>query len=240
MTSGYHPQPDAAESVNRLALKVLRSLLPALANRWDEMIDLVEFALNNAVCSTTGCSAFMLGYGHHPRSPLGEWHDADEQPPDQGYPVLIYMEKYGKIRLKYVRYGDTVPYWTVPYWVALLRIPPRSLSSSPSRRLSRQLAATQPTLLRLASRRGIHRILQRPTYKEGDRVWLTRPRSTSQDGSTPAGPYKIAEVRSPTTFRLELPANWARIPCGTVSTCAPPVSFARPRTILLSSTRRYA
>ncbi|XRB21062.1 integrase catalytic domain-containing protein [Pseudoscourfieldia marina] len=61
MTSGYHPQPDAAESVNRLALKVLRSLLPALANRWDELIDLIEFALNNAVCSTTGCSAFMLG-----------------------------------------------------------------------------------------------------------------------------------------------------------------------------------
>ena len=51
MTSGYHPQPDAAETVNRLALKVLRSLIPALADRWDEVLDLIEFALNNATCS---------------------------------------------------------------------------------------------------------------------------------------------------------------------------------------------
>ena len=44
-SAGYHPQPDAAETVNRLALRVLRSIAPALAHRWDELIDLIEFAI---------------------------------------------------------------------------------------------------------------------------------------------------------------------------------------------------
>ena len=80
MTSGYHPQPDAAESVNRLALRMLRTITPALANRWDEVLDLFEFALNNSDNSATGVSPFMLGYGHHPRTPLGEWTDTDTAP----------------------------------------------------------------------------------------------------------------------------------------------------------------
>ncbi|XRB10151.1 integrase catalytic domain-containing protein [Pycnococcus provasolii] len=173
MTSGYHPQPDAAESVNRLALKVLRSLLPALANRWDEMIDLVEFALNNAVCSTTGCSAFMLGYGHHPRSPLGEWHDADEQPPDTAALAFFLTQQ------------------------ATLEAARRHTTDAAAASISSWDTSHPPA----------------PTYKEGDRVWLSSaPFNLSKTAPRWLGPYKIAEVRSPTTFRLELPANWGAHP----------------------------
>ncbi|XRB21434.1 hypothetical protein RI054_27g112830 [Pseudoscourfieldia marina] len=86
MTSGCHPQPDAAESVNRLALRMLRTITPALANRWDEVLDLFEFALNNSDNSGTGVSAFMLGYGHHPRTPLGEWTEEGREEPS---PTLL-------------------------------------------------------------------------------------------------------------------------------------------------------
>ena len=44
-------------------------------------------------------------------------------------------------------------------------------------------------------------------------MWLSSaPFNLSKTAPRWLGPYKIAEVRSPTTFRLELPANWGAHP----------------------------
>ena len=53
-----------------------------MAHRWDELIDLIEFAINNAISSATGLTPFQFAQGQHPRTPLGEWNAPDDEQPD--------------------------------------------------------------------------------------------------------------------------------------------------------------
>ena len=70
MTSTYHPAADGAvERVHRLINESLRAFASVLQSQWDEYLDLLEFAINNSVCSSTGFTPFFLLYLQHPRLP---------------------------------------------------------------------------------------------------------------------------------------------------------------------------
>ena len=64
---------------------------PALGDRWDEMLDLVEFAINNAVNRSTGFTPFQLMQGGHPRTPLGSFKPSDDEPPPDAAALNFFL-----------------------------------------------------------------------------------------------------------------------------------------------------
>jgi len=71
MFTADHPQTDGqTERVNRVVEDTLRSICAETPTRWSAMLPLVEFALNNAVHASTGCTPFYVNGLTHPRVPL--------------------------------------------------------------------------------------------------------------------------------------------------------------------------
>lgn len=70
-STAFRPQTDGqTERMNRVIEEVLRSYIGAEHDTWDQHLSLVEFAMNNAVSTATGCTPFYLNKGYHPRIPL--------------------------------------------------------------------------------------------------------------------------------------------------------------------------
>lgn len=71
MSTADHPQTDGqTERVNRVISDVLRSIRANTPKRWRSMLPVVEFALNNAVHSSTGYIPLYVNGLTHPRVPL--------------------------------------------------------------------------------------------------------------------------------------------------------------------------
>ncbi|GMF50658.1 unnamed protein product [Phytophthora fragariaefolia] len=71
MSTADHPQTDGqTERVNRVLEDVLRSVCAAEPTKWSTLLPQVEFALNNAVHSSTGFTPFYVNGLRHPRTPL--------------------------------------------------------------------------------------------------------------------------------------------------------------------------
>jgi hypothetical protein len=71
LTTAYHPESDGqVERMNRTIQEVLRHYVTPLATNWDDLLPLVEFAINSAVQESTGYSPFQLNFGSNPASPL--------------------------------------------------------------------------------------------------------------------------------------------------------------------------
>ncbi|KAE8907382.1 hypothetical protein PF005_g14742 [Phytophthora fragariae] len=71
MSTADHPQTDCqTERVNRVLEDVLRSVCAAEPTTWRTLLPQVEFALNNAVHSSTGFTPFYVNGLRHPRTPL--------------------------------------------------------------------------------------------------------------------------------------------------------------------------
>jgi hypothetical protein len=71
MSTADHPQTDdQTERVNRVVADILRRICAETPKRWSAMLPLVEFALNNAVHASTGCTPFYVNGPTHPRVPL--------------------------------------------------------------------------------------------------------------------------------------------------------------------------
>ncbi|KAE9028547.1 hypothetical protein PR001_g11707 [Phytophthora rubi] len=71
MSTADHPQTDGqAERVNRVLEDILRSVCAAEPTKWSTLLPQVEFALNNAVHSSTGFTPFYVNRLRHPRTPL--------------------------------------------------------------------------------------------------------------------------------------------------------------------------
>jgi len=71
MSTADHPQTDGqTERVNRVVEDILLSICAETPKRWSAMLPLVEFALNNAVHASTGCTPFYVNGPTHPRVPL--------------------------------------------------------------------------------------------------------------------------------------------------------------------------
>jgi hypothetical protein len=70
-SSAYHPQTDGqTERVNRILEDTLRHFTNAEQTNWDDLLPMVEFAINNAQYASTGFTPFYLNYGRHPETPL--------------------------------------------------------------------------------------------------------------------------------------------------------------------------
>ncbi|KAE8898097.1 hypothetical protein PF003_g17866 [Phytophthora fragariae] len=71
MSTADHPQTDGqTERVNRVLEDILRSVCAAEPTQWSTLLPKVEFALNNAVHSSTGFTPFYVNGLRHPRTPL--------------------------------------------------------------------------------------------------------------------------------------------------------------------------
>jgi hypothetical protein len=70
-STSFHPQTDGqSERANRTLEEVLRHFVSPRQDNWDEYLDLVEFAINEAVNPSTGYSPFYLAFGVQPAVPL--------------------------------------------------------------------------------------------------------------------------------------------------------------------------
>ena len=71
ISTAEHPQTDGqTERVNRVINDILRSVCADTPMRWGSMLPVVEFAMNNAVHTSTGYSPFYVNGLTHPRVPL--------------------------------------------------------------------------------------------------------------------------------------------------------------------------
>ncbi|KAE9036375.1 hypothetical protein PR003_g4851 [Phytophthora rubi] len=71
MSTADHPETDGqTERVNRILEDILRSICAAEPTKWSTLLPQVEFALNNAVHSSTGFTPFYVNGLRHPRTPL--------------------------------------------------------------------------------------------------------------------------------------------------------------------------
>jgi len=69
-STAFHPQTDGqTERVNRTVEQMLRFWVNYKQNNWDDLLPLVEFAVNNQKHSSTSFSPFYLNYGQHPITP---------------------------------------------------------------------------------------------------------------------------------------------------------------------------
>ncbi|KAE8962259.1 hypothetical protein PR003_g30853 [Phytophthora rubi] len=71
MSTADHPQTGGlTERVNRVLEDIRRSVCAAEPTKWSTLLPQVEFALNNAVHSSTGFTPFYVNGLRHPRTPL--------------------------------------------------------------------------------------------------------------------------------------------------------------------------
>jgi len=67
MSIAYHPQTDGqTERANRVLEEMLRHYVSPTHDDWDEHLDMVEFAINDAWQESVHETPFMLTYGQHP------------------------------------------------------------------------------------------------------------------------------------------------------------------------------
>jgi hypothetical protein len=70
MSTSFHPQTDGqTERMNSVMEQVLRAYTAYDQLDWNELLPLVEFAMNNSVSSTTGHTPYFINYGYHPKLP---------------------------------------------------------------------------------------------------------------------------------------------------------------------------
>lgn len=78
MSTAYHAETDGqTERMNRTMEEVLRHYVDEQQTNWDELLPLVEFAMNSAVNRSTGFSPFYLNYGREPLTPAAMLHGLD-------------------------------------------------------------------------------------------------------------------------------------------------------------------
>jgi hypothetical protein len=71
MSTAFHPQTDGlTERSNRTLENMLRIYINDRHNDWDQHLPALEFAYNNSVNPSTGCTPFFLDHGRHPHVPL--------------------------------------------------------------------------------------------------------------------------------------------------------------------------
>jgi hypothetical protein len=81
MSSSFHPQTDGqTERVNQTLETYLRHFVSVGLNDWDTLLSRAEFAHNAAINEIIRTASFMLTYGYHPRTPVGEVVDVVNPP----------------------------------------------------------------------------------------------------------------------------------------------------------------
>ena len=71
LSTSFHPQTDGqTERMNRTLEDMLRHYVNPYQNDWDEYLNVVEFAINNAWQASIENTPFFVNYGQHPFTPL--------------------------------------------------------------------------------------------------------------------------------------------------------------------------
>jgi hypothetical protein len=71
MSSAFHPQTDGnTERVNRVLEDMLRHFVDPAQSNWDQLLPLVEFAINDSYHESVHNTPFVLNYGKRPRLPM--------------------------------------------------------------------------------------------------------------------------------------------------------------------------
>jgi len=72
MTSAFHPQSDGqTERMNRTIEQCLRAFTAEHhTEEWDDLLSMVEFAMNNSKSASLQQTPFFMVYGEHPLTPL--------------------------------------------------------------------------------------------------------------------------------------------------------------------------
>lgn len=71
MSSAFHPQTDGnTERVNRVMEDMLRHFVKPDQTNWDDLLPLVEFAINNSYHESIKSTPFLLNHGRAPNTPL--------------------------------------------------------------------------------------------------------------------------------------------------------------------------
>jgi len=180
MSTARHPQTDGqSERMNRTIEEMLRAYItPLRLDDWDEHLPALEFAYNDSLQASTGATPFYLNSGQHPRSVL------DAALPANGVP-----------RGKNARDARDFQH---AIQVAL-------------QTAQRKMQAAQDRQAQVANRQR-----RDITFSEGDQVLLSSKGLNPPSSSTQAaklqpkyyGPFKILQVLSPVTYRLEIPGHW--------------------------------
>lgn len=70
-STSFHPQTDGqTERTNRVVEEVLRHFIGKDHQDWEDLLPLVQFAINNSKSSSTGETPFFLNHGTHPATPV--------------------------------------------------------------------------------------------------------------------------------------------------------------------------
>ncbi|OMO89160.1 reverse transcriptase [Corchorus capsularis] len=89
-----HPQTDGqTKVVNRTLSTLLRALIKKNLRTWEDCLPHVEFAYNQSIHSTTGCSPFETVYGFNPLNPLDLL----------SLPLSVQVDMDGQRKADYVR-----------------------------------------------------------------------------------------------------------------------------------------
>lgn len=176
LSTAYHPETDGqSENANQVLEQYLRAYVNYLQNDWVNWLPLAEFAANNHRSETTGVTPFYAAYGQHPRM------------------------------------GNELPLSTRPIPVRQqLDINAADKFAEGMKELTDFLHAEMGLAQTRHADQADKSRSPAPIFKEDDHVWLdTRnlkmERPSKKLSERYVGPFRITEVISPVTYRLELP-----------------------------------
>ncbi|KAE8890591.1 hypothetical protein PF005_g13525 [Phytophthora fragariae] len=199
MSTADHPQTGGqTERVNRVLEDILRSVCAAEPTKWSTLLPQVEFALNNAVHSSTGFTPFYVNGLRHPRTPLTlppasnlDWGEANAEDP-RGLKGLRTSVK--RNLLSFIGTGEAV-----------------------RQRVRDAMAAAQDTQKEQSDRQGRKNT---QVFQLGDQVLLNAKsllkQAVSAVGSTKlrprfAGPFTVIGVHGH-AYAVDLPSSMATHP----------------------------
>jgi hypothetical protein len=71
LSTAFHPQSDGqTERVNRILEDMLRHYVSPYHDDWDDLLDVAEFAINNAFQASIKSTPFFVVFGKHPNTPM--------------------------------------------------------------------------------------------------------------------------------------------------------------------------
>jgi hypothetical protein len=218
MSTANHPQTDGqTEIAQRAAEDVLRSFVNYRQEDWDDLLPLVEFALNDKQHSSTGFTPFYLSTGRNPLSPADLINPAATapDPPDPATTATAASDADNPADTPTT--GTAAPNTAATAWLNRHQEALRTARDS--------IIAAQARQARYADR---HR--EPVNYKAGDQVLVSddficpaeeRDRPSRKLRPKWHGPFPITARISSNAFRIQLPKDCRAHPVITISALRP-------------------
>ena len=93
-SNSYHPQTDGqTERMNRVLEDMLRHYISPKMDNWDDMLPVLEFAINNSYQDSIRDTPFYANYGKHPRLPDDIVRGGKRSRNPQAYDFIGNIEK---------------------------------------------------------------------------------------------------------------------------------------------------